>query len=139
MNSQTIFSDRIAVRDLRVRCAVGATAEERAEKQDLTINLTIEADLRAAAASDDLRLSIDYSHLKKEILTAIEPAAFRTMARVAECVADMALADPRAGRVHVVVEHDAGMLPARSVGVAITRERKTGGAGEPIGAERSGQ
>jgi len=40
--------DRIHITDLALRCIVGINAEERREKQDLQINLTLHTDLRRA-------------------------------------------------------------------------------------------
>ena len=44
--------DRIHVRDLMVRCIIGINPEERVNRQDVTINLTLWADLRNSGKTD---------------------------------------------------------------------------------------
>src|SRR5215831_2995084 len=62
-------TDRILIKDLMLRCILGLSAEERREKQDVLINLILWTDLRPAAASDSIENAVDYSPLKKLILT----------------------------------------------------------------------
>jgi len=40
--------DKIHIRDLLQRCIIGIYDEERREKQDVVINITLHADLRKA-------------------------------------------------------------------------------------------
>src|ERR687895_1361760 len=55
------MGDRISVRGLLVDAHIGVTEEERARPQTLRLDVDIEADLSAAAASDDLGDTIDYA------------------------------------------------------------------------------
>ena len=43
--------DKIHIRDLQFRCIIGIDDIERKDKQDVVVNLTLEADLSAACAS----------------------------------------------------------------------------------------
>ena len=53
--------DLIRILDLPVRCRIGVPAEERAAEQELRVDLALEFDIRAAAASDDFAKTIDYA------------------------------------------------------------------------------
>ena len=64
--------DRIFIRDLALRCIIGIFPEERREKQDIIINVILEADLTPAAASDQLADTVDYKALKKKILALVD-------------------------------------------------------------------
>ena len=55
------MADRIELRGLRVRGNHGVFDHERRDGQDFIIDVTLWADLRAAAASDDLADTIDLS------------------------------------------------------------------------------
>jgi 7,8-dihydroneopterin aldolase/epimerase/oxygenase len=55
--------DRITLSSMRFESFIGATEEERAFPQLLEIDLVIETDLAAAAASDELADTVDYGSL----------------------------------------------------------------------------
>jgi FolB domain-containing protein len=116
--------DRILISDLLVRCTIGVHEEERREKQDVVLNLAITTDLRKAGRSDRLDDALDYSVLKKKILSMAENSRFFLVEALAETVADICLEDPDVLEVQVRVEKPAALRFARSVGVEITRERK---------------
>jgi len=117
--------DKIHIRDLRVRCIVGIYPEEREKKQDVIINITLYADLRAACRSDRLEDTLDYKALKTRILARIEASSCRLIERLAECVAEIALEEPRVQRVVVTVDKPGALRFARSVAVEITRDRRS--------------
>ncbi len=119
--------DAIHIRDLRLRCIVGVNAEERDKKQDVVINLTLHADLRAAGASDALADTVDYRAIKLRVVEAVEASSFFLLERLAEHVAGICLADRRVSRARVLVEKPGALRFARTVGVEIVRER-TGNA-----------
>lgn len=51
----------IKIRGLRVATRVGVTPEERARPQTVVLDVDVDADLAPAAASDELRDTIDYA------------------------------------------------------------------------------
>jgi FolB domain-containing protein len=116
--------DRILISDLLVRCIIGVRAEERKEKQDVLINLSLFADLRKAGKSDLLEDSVDYSAVKKRILNMAEFSQFYLVEALAEAAAEICLEQRAVSRVQVRVEKPSALRFARSVGVEITRERK---------------
>jgi dihydroneopterin aldolase/D-erythro-7,8-dihydroneopterin triphosphate epimerase len=116
--------DEIHIRDLQVRCIVGVFPEERREKQDVVINVTLYADLRAAAQTDRIEDTVDYKRLKKRIVAAVEQSSCFLVERLAQCVADCCLEDRRVHRVRVSVDKPSALRFARSVAVEIMRERQ---------------
>ena len=117
--------DRILIRDLALRCIIGVQDAERREKQDVVINLELEADLAAAGASDDLGDTVDYKALKKRIIALVEGSRFKLVESLAEAIARTALEDPKLHRVKVRVEKPGALRFARSVGVEMERERRS--------------
>lgn len=53
-------ADAILIDGIEVRCALGVTAEERAQRRPVRIDLVLGADLDAACRSDDLSDTVDY-------------------------------------------------------------------------------
>lgn len=116
--------DRLSIRDLRVRCHVGVTARERRLPQELLVTLTLYADLRKACQTDDLRHTIDYSVLKKTILTEAETRNFKLIERLAERIAGLSLAFPLVQQVDVRIQKLGALRFAFCSEVEISRSRK---------------
>lgn len=115
--------DRIHIRDLTIRCIVGIYPEERSKKQDVIINMTLYADLRAACASDKIEDTVDYKAIKKSVLESVEESSFFLVERLAEHVTQIALESPLVRRVDVSVDKPGALRFARSVAVEITRTK----------------
>ncbi len=113
--------DRIHIRDLSVHCIIGINPEERIEKQEVVINMTLHADLSEAARSDHIEDTVDYKSVKEEVRKAIETSDFFLLERLAEQVAEIALRPPRVQRVDLSVDKPGALRYARSVAVEMTR------------------
>jgi len=114
--------DRIHIRDLRSRCLVGVNPDERVNKQDVVVNITLYADLRKAGRSDDIADTVDYKAVEQTVLALVEGSSFLLVERLAEAVAEACLAQAGVRRVRVLVEKPAALWFARTVGVEIVRE-----------------
>jgi FolB domain-containing protein len=119
--------DRIHVRDLTVRCIVGINPEERTNRQDVTINLTLYADLRRAGRSDDIHDTVDYKAVKRDVLAMVEGSSHFLLERLAERIAEICLGHDGVRKVRVLVEKPGALRFARTVGVEIVRCRASDG------------
>lgn len=114
--------DMIHIRDLCARCIVGINPDERVNKQDVVVNITLYADLRKAGQTDDIADTVDYKAVKQKVLALIEGSAFLLVERLAETIAEACLAQAGVELVRVLVEKPAALRFARTVGVEIFRE-----------------
>ncbi len=119
--------DRIHIRDLSLRCIIGVYEEERREKQDIVINITLYGDLRRACKSDNVVDTVDYKTLKKKVIALVEQSSCRLIEHLAEQIAQICLSDSRVARAAVCVDKPAALRFARSVAVEIVREQPTAG------------
>ncbi len=55
------MNDLIHLLDIRVPCRVGVPATERAQPQELVLDVTLRTDIRAAAYSENITDTIDYA------------------------------------------------------------------------------
>lgn len=117
------MTDRVLIRDLQLRCVIGANDWERKIRQDVLINVEVETDTRSAAATDALEHALDYKRLGKAIIGMVEGSEFFLVETMAERIADMCLEDARAAACLVRVEKPGALRFARSVGVEIKRRR----------------
>lgn len=118
------MTDHIEVRALRILCHVGVGDEERAAAQPLEIDLDLEADLSAAAASDDVADTIDYGEVSLAVAAAVQATEHALLERAAAVAADAALAvDRRATAVTVSVRKLRPPIPL-DVGSTAVRMRR---------------
>ncbi len=116
--------DRVFIRDLMVRGIVGINPEERTNRQDVLINVTLWADTRRAGASDDIADAVNYRSVAKAIIRHVEEGEPMLVERlVAEIARLCCECDSRIQTVEVTVEKPGALRFARSVGVTIHRTR----------------
>ena len=115
--------DLIHIDDLHVRCIIGINPDERVNRQDVFLSLTLETDTRAAAATDDITDAVNYRTLTKDVFDMVETSEFLLVERMAEEVARLCLRDPRVAAARVRVDKPGALRFARSVAVEIERER----------------
>ena len=87
------MTDFVSVRDLSVRAVIGVHPWEREIEQTLIVSVDMAADVRRAAASDDLSDALDYSAVAETIATVLREGRFRLIETAAERVAGRLLAD----------------------------------------------
>jgi FolB domain-containing protein len=117
--------DQIVIRDLLVRGIVGINPDERTKRQDIVLNVTMWADTRAAAASDDIDDAVNYRTITKAIISHVEEGVPMLVERLAAEIADICLsADRRIEEVEVAVEKPGALRFAGSVGVIVRRRRE---------------
>lgn len=113
--------DRIEIKDLLLRGILGINDWEREKPQDILINLTLFADLRAAGASDEIADTVNYRTLTKRVIEHVESSARFTVEALAADLAALCLEAPGVRRARVRVEKPGALRFARSVGVEIER------------------
>ncbi len=117
--------DRVLISDLLLRTIIGVKEEERERPQDVLINVALHTDTRPAGASDNIDDAADYARLAREIGALTEASRFYLVEALAEAIASLCLRHPRVTAVDVRVEKPGVVRFARSVGVAIHRQRET--------------
>ena len=115
--------DRIYIRDLALRCTVGVYPEERREKQDVILNITLHVDLHKAGVSDCLDDTVDYKKIKRGIMALVDEMSPILIEHLAERVAALCLQESRVQCVEVIVDKPGALRFARSVAVHIVRTR----------------
>ena len=87
------MTDTVSIRDLRVPAVIGVHDWEREIEQTLIVSVDMAADVRTAAASDDLADALDYSAVAETIAAVLREGKFRLIETAAERVAERLLAD----------------------------------------------
>ena len=114
--------DLITLTDLEVYYRVGVPDAERAQPQRLLLTVEMEHDFTRAAASDDLRETIDYYAVSRRLLNFGEGRSWKLIEKLGSDIAAMVLADFGAQAVSVEVKKF--IIPeARHVSVRVRRGR----------------
>jgi len=129
MNNAAPHLDRIHIRDLSISGILGINPDERVHRQEILINVTLLADTRPAAASDEISDAVNYRAVTKRVIAHVERGEPMLVERLAAELVDVCFdADARIEEVEMTVEKPGALRHARSVGVTIRRTR--GEAGE---------
>lgn len=114
--------DVIYIEDLRVDTVIGIFDWERNIRQTVRLDLEMDFDIRAAAASDDVELTLDYKSVCKRVIGFVEAAEFYLVETLAEQVAALVLGEFPVPRIQIRVDKPHALRGATGVGVRITRE-----------------
>ena len=117
------MSDKILIKDLLIRGILGIHDWEREKKQDILINIVMEADCRPAGISDDFQDAVDYRAVTKKILVLVENSSFFLVEKLAEEIAGICLEDERVELARVRVEKPGAVRFSQSVGIELERRR----------------
>ena len=117
------MSDMILIKDLLIRGIIGIHDWEREKKQDILINIVMEADCRPAGLSDDFKDAVDYRAVTKKVLVLVENSSFFLVEKLAAEIAEICMEDERVEMTRVRVEKPGAVRFARSVGVEVERRR----------------
>ncbi len=115
--------DQIFIKDLLVRGVIGIDEIERAQPQDIVINIVVDSDTGKAAISDDIEDCVNYRTLAKKIIAHTETIARFTVEALANDIAAICLDMKGVERARVRVEKPGAVRFSRSVGVEIERRR----------------
>ncbi len=115
--------DHIFLHDLKVETIVGIWDWERKIRQTVSIDLKMGADIRRAAASDDIDETLNYKLVAKRVQQFVGDSSFQLVETLAERIAEVILDDFDVPWVEVRVNKPGAIRGARDVGVKIRREK----------------
>jgi len=122
MNDES-HTDTIFLTDMKIETIVGIWEWERKIRQTVSIDLEMGADIRRAAASDDIEDTLNYKKVAKRVQQFVGESAFQLVETMAEKVAEIILAEFDVPWVRVRVNKPGAIRGARDVGVVIRREK----------------
>ena len=117
-------TDEIAVTGLECWGHHGVFDFERREGQAFLVDLVLGVDTAPAAASDDLRDTVDYGSLVAAVKTAVEQDPVDLIETLAQRIADVCLADARVDWARVTVHKPDAPVEATFADVALTITRR---------------
>lgn len=113
--------DIIYLHDLRIDTVIGVFDWERRVRQTVILDLEMAADIRRAAASDDLADTLNYKAVAKRLIEFVGHSEFQLVETLAERVAELVVAEFRVPWLRLRVNKQGAVRGARDVGVIIER------------------
>lgn len=118
------MTDELAIRGIECFAHHGVFDFERRAGQVFVIDLALGVQTRAAAASDDLRDTVDYGILVGSVKAAVEKDPVDLIETLAQRIADVCLLDSGVEWVRVTVHKPDAPIDATFADVALTITRK---------------
>jgi 7,8-dihydroneopterin aldolase/epimerase/oxygenase len=116
--------DRISLKGLRVFARHGVLEHERRDGQEFVIDADLWLDTRAAAADDDLSLTVDYGAVAGRLVSLASGPPVRLIETLAEQLAAACLSEPGVQEAEITVHKPHAPLPHRFSDVAVVVRRK---------------
>ena len=121
------MTDELAVTGIECYGHHGVFEFERREGQVFVVDLVLGIDTAPAAASDDLRDTVDYGSLVGTVKAAVEKDPVDLIETLAQRIADVCLLDGRVQWAQVTVHKPDAPIDATFSDVALTITRKREG------------
>lgn len=117
--------DKVFINDLLVRGVIGISDRERSQPQDIVVNIVLYTDISKGAATDKIEDCVNYRTIAKAIIVHIEKNSRYTVEALATDIAELCLNTDGVEKVRVKVEKPGAVRFSKSVGVEITRIKKS--------------
>jgi dihydroneopterin aldolase len=112
------------LKDLRIDCIVGVYGHERETAQTILMDLELDYDFAAAAASDALGEAVDYDRVAAAVVELVQRRRFQLIETMAEETAAMLLERlPGVGSVRLEIRKPAAVAAAACSFVRLERTR----------------
>jgi len=115
--------DRVFIENLTVETVIGIFDWEREIRQAVSLDLEMDFDIRAAAASDDIADTLDYKAVSKRLIQFIEQSEFQLVEALAEQCAAIVLGEFPVERLTLKLSKPGAVRGSSAVGVLIERRR----------------
>ncbi len=116
--------DTIFINRLRFNCILGIYPQERINSQPIEIDLEMQTDIRPAAQTENLELSLNYAEISERIIAFSQQRKAELIETLAEELTAHLLDDyPLIDTLTLSIHKPVAVPQAASVGVRITRRR----------------
>jgi len=113
--------DKLLVSDLLLRCIIGINEEERLNKQDVIIQITLYTDTTKAGQSDDIKDTVNYRTITKEVIAMVENSSYNLLETMLAKIVEICFSHEGVEGCLIRAEKPGALRFARTVGVEIER------------------
>lgn len=113
--------DIVFIRDLRIETVIGIYDWERQIRQTVSVDLEMGADIRAAAATDDIAHALNYKAVAKRVIQFVGESEFLLVETLAERIAGLVMEEFGVPWLRLRIAKPGAVRGSREVGVTIER------------------
>lgn len=113
--------DKVFIENLTVETVIGIFDWEREIRQSVALDLEMDFDIRAAAASDHIDDTLDYKAVAKRLIHFVGNSRFKLVEGLAEACANIVLSEFPVARVRLKLSKPGAVTGSSAVGVIIER------------------
>lgn len=113
--------DIVFLRDLRIDTVIGIYGWERRTRQTLIFDLEMSADIARAAASDDIKDTLNYKSVAKRLIQFVGESDFQLVETLAERCVQIIREEYGVRWVRLTLNKKGAVRSATDVGVIIER------------------
>ena len=113
--------DIVYIRDLRIDTTIGIYDWEREVRQTISIDLEMAADIRQAAATDDIEHALNYKAVAKRIFAHVEASECLLVERLAEEIASIVRNEFPVPWLRLRLSKPGALRGSQDVGILIER------------------
>jgi D-erythro-7,8-dihydroneopterin triphosphate epimerase len=115
---------KIKIKDLLIRTYIGFNPEELVNKQDVIINMEIEASIPEDALKKDEPEDIfDYKTITKKIITHVQEGRFKLLEVLTQSILDLIMKDEKVTWARVEVDKPHALRFAQSVSIEMEAKK----------------
>ncbi|HID99540.1 MAG: dihydroneopterin aldolase [Candidatus Parabeggiatoa sp.] len=116
--------DIIYLRGLKIETIIGVFDWERKIKQTVVLDLEMAADIRQAAATDELENTLNYKAVAKRLIDFVSHSEFKLVETLSERITEIVLTEFSVPWVRLQLNKPGAVRGAEDVGILIERGRK---------------
>ncbi len=113
--------DIVFISDLRAETIIGIYDWERTQKQTISVDIEMAADIAKAATSDDIDATLNYKAVSKRAEQFITDSSFQLIETLAEQLAEIIMIEFKVPWVRLTVHKPGALSNSKDVGVRIER------------------
>ena len=116
--------DIVYIRDLQIETIIGIYDWEREVRQTISLDLEMAADIRRAAATDDILHTLNYKAVAKRLIVFVEESQCLLVERLAEEIATIVLSEFNVPWLKLRLSKPGALRGSKDVGIIIERGEK---------------
>ena len=113
--------DRIFLSEMKIETTVGIWEWEKGIKQQVIIDIEMSADIKKAAATDQIEDTLNYKAVAKSVRKLVEESSFQLVETMAEKISELVIGEHNVSWVKVKVNKPGAIRGSKGVGIIIER------------------
>ncbi|MDC0446843.1 dihydroneopterin aldolase [Gammaproteobacteria bacterium] len=115
--------DKVFIQGLKIDTVIGIYDWEREIRQDVTLDLEMAADIKAASLTDHIDQTLDYKSVAKRLIQFVKDSEFQLVETLAEKITEIVLNEFEVEWVKLTLNKGEAVSGASGVGVIIERSK----------------